>query len=263
MPKCPPSRRTVLKGSAGSTNTWSRIHSKVMRSCFWKCFLSLQITLGWIIFTWVVSKFTAALYNCKLCSTELKLDYSDNKILSLKDLWSMIGMEENLLFVVDRKNLGHSLTLADMSNLNYSPGLVTYFATNSEPSLCNYHFFFACLKPKRWVFAFCFASANFVTLIRKSDCSLSSSFICLQLCSPPCHPSVAGGFANSSLPSWTKQNKIIPCAGPIHIFRSSGYLIFSFLVQNEDFAGELFIWQEEMRGGVVWKFSIKTLCSFQ
>lgn len=39
----------------------------------------------------------------------------------------------------------------------------------------------------------------------------------------------------------TKQNKIIPCAGPIHIFRSSVYLVFSFLVQNEDFAGELFI----------------------
>lgn len=51
-------------------------------------------------------------------------------------------MEENLLFVVDRQNLGHSPTLADMSNLNYSPGLVTYF--NSEPSLCNYHFFFTC-----------------------------------------------------------------------------------------------------------------------
>lgn len=48
----------------------------------------------------------------------------------------MIGMEENLLFVVDRKNLGHSPTLAAMSNSNYSPGLVTYFACNSEPSLC-------------------------------------------------------------------------------------------------------------------------------
>lgn len=129
----------------------------------------------------VMSKFTTAFYNCKFCSTELKLDYLDNQILSLKDLLTMICMEENLLFVVDRKNLGHSPTLADMSNLNYSPGLVTYFTSNSEPSLCNYHFFFSCWKPNKWVFVLCFTSANFLTLIRKSDSSLSSSFIYLQV----------------------------------------------------------------------------------
>lgn len=76
---------------------WSRTYSKVLRSFFWKWFLSLQVTLGWAILTWVMWKFTATFYNCKFCSTELKLDYSDNRILWLKDLWSMIGMEENLL----------------------------------------------------------------------------------------------------------------------------------------------------------------------
>lgn len=146
MLKCLPSGRIVLKGSAGSTSTQCRIHPEVLRSCFWKCFLSLQIMLGWVIFIWVMSKFTAAFHNCKFCSTELKLDYSDNKILSLKDLLTMICMKENLLFVVDRKNLGHSPTLTDMSNLNFSPGLVTYFTSNSEPSLCNYYFFFCMLK---------------------------------------------------------------------------------------------------------------------
>lgn len=98
--KCLPSGRIVLQGSASSPSTQCRIHPKVLRSCFWKCFLSLHITLGWMIFTWVMSKFTAAFYNCKFCSTELKLDYSDNKILSLKDLLTMIRMEENLLFLL-------------------------------------------------------------------------------------------------------------------------------------------------------------------
>lgn len=114
-----------------------------------------------------------------------------------------------------------------MSNLNYSPVLVTYFAMNSEPSLCNYHFFSACLKYESSVFALCFASANFLSLIRKSNSSLSSSFIYLQVFQSPPHPSVAGCLANKWLPSLTKQNKkIITFAEPIHISRSSVYLIF-------------------------------------
>lgn len=98
LSRFPPPWRIVLEGPAASTNTcWIRIHSNVLRSFFWKWVLSLQVTLGWVILTWVMWKFTATFYNCKFCSTELKLDYSDNKILWLQDLWSLIGIEENLL----------------------------------------------------------------------------------------------------------------------------------------------------------------------
>lgn len=67
----------------------SRVHPKVLKNFFWKWFLSLQVTLGWVILTWAMWKFTATFCNCKFCSTELNLDYSDNKILQLQDLWSM------------------------------------------------------------------------------------------------------------------------------------------------------------------------------
>lgn len=61
---------------------WSRTQSKVLGSFLWRWFLSLQITWR-VILTWVKWKFTATFYNCKFCSTELKLGYSDNKILWL------------------------------------------------------------------------------------------------------------------------------------------------------------------------------------